>query len=224
MVVEITVTPSPISVLKGRTQQLVAMAKFDDGTESDVSGSATWAIVGDPTIAKVSASGLVTGNTIGGTELTASKDGITSDVVSVNVCNLAGPCLDIFDTGGGKLFTNSPSVAYLDSIGGSATSNIYGDFYRFTLDYANTLCDTYNTLSLGGRTNWSLATRDELLTELYGAFGDMFSARGWSTSIPYKSVTSPNNGSSYFYINLGTGWIAHNGPENSHYASCVSNP
>lgn len=228
VVVEITVTPSPISVLEGRTQQLVAMAKFDDGTESDVSGSTTWAIVGDPTIAEVSASGLVTGKTKGDTELTASKDGITSDVVNVNVCNLSGPCLDIVDTGGGKLFTNSPSVAYLDSIGGSATSDIYtddeGDFYRFTLDDANTLCDTYNTLSLGGRTNWSLATRDELLTELYDVFGDMFIARGWPSTVPYKSVTSPDSGLTYFYINLQTSMGANNGPENPHYASCVSNP
>ncbi|EGR5448641.1 hypothetical protein COR24_19465, partial [Vibrio cholerae] len=118
VVVEITVTPSPISVLEGRTQQLVAMAKFDDGTERDVTGYAMWSIVGDPTIAAVSASGLLTGKTRGTTELTASKKGITSNTVTVNVCNTADACLDIFDTGSGKLFTNSPSKAYLDSIGG----------------------------------------------------------------------------------------------------------
>ncbi|MBD1574844.1 hypothetical protein HC725_16510, partial [Vibrio sp. S17_S38] len=123
-VIEITVTPSPISVLEGRTQQLVAVAKYDDGAERDVSDSVTWEIVGDPTIASISVSGLVTGNTKGATELTASKDGITSNTVNVNVCSsLAGTCIDIFDTGSGKLFTNSPSVAYLDSIGGSATND-----------------------------------------------------------------------------------------------------
>ncbi|AYV25021.1 hypothetical protein L1D61_25860 [Vibrio mediterranei] len=54
--------------------------------------------------------------------------------------NLAAKCIDIFDTGRGKLFSNSPSVLYVDSIGGSAGDAIYtengahgpaGDFYRF---------------------------------------------------------------------------------------------
>ncbi|EKF9974827.1 Ig-like domain-containing protein, partial [Vibrio cholerae] len=169
-VIEITVTPSPISVLEDRTQQLVAVAKYDDGAERDVSDSVTWEIVGDPTIAEISASGLVTGTTRGDTKLTASKDGITSNTVTINVCNTADACLDIFDTGSGKLFTNSPSVAFLDSIGGSATSDTFtengsfgpaGVFYLFNWDRATALCATYNTRSIGGRTNWRLATRDE---------------------------------------------------------------
>ncbi|HDI3293904.1 TPA: DUF1566 domain-containing protein [Vibrio cholerae] len=234
-VIEITVTPSPISVLEGRTQQLVAVAKYDDGAESDVSDSVTWEIVGDPTIASISVSGLVTGNTKGATELTASKDGITSNTVNVTVvCNPAVACLDIFDTGTGKLFTNSPSVAFLDSIGGSAaTDAIYtengtygpsGDFYLFNWTNANALCTTYNTLSLGGRANWRLATKDELKVALFDVYGNMFLARGWPSYKSYWSATS--DGSAYFYydVHLSNGSVYSTYRGDTLYASCVSNP
>ena len=232
-VFEITVTPSPISVLEGQQQQLVAMAKYDDGAESDVSDSVTWEIVGDPTVASISASGLVTGNTKGDTELIAKKDGITSDTVNVTVCDdLAGPCIDIFDTGSGKLFTSSPSVAYLDSIGGSATNGIesqtynpIGDFYRFDWDNANRLCDTYNAHNLGGRTNWRLATKNELIDELF--HGDMFINRGWPTHL-YTFSETPVGDSDYYEhyvaVHLSNGHPASYGRNNVLYASCVSNP
>lgn len=89
-------------------------------------------------------------------------------------------------------------MAYLDSIGGSATNGIFtengtygpsGNFYLFNWTNANALCTTYNTLSLGGRTNWRLATRDELKGELYDIFGNMFTARGWPTRNLYWSAT-----------------------------------
>ncbi|KOO12831.1 hypothetical protein AKJ18_21805 [Vibrio xuii] len=229
--IEVSVTPSKFSVLEGHTQQLVAMAKYDDGSESEVSDSVTWEIVGDPTIADVSASGLLTGNVKGDTELIASKDGITSDAVNVTVCDLVGPCIDIFDTGIGKLFTNSPSEAYLDSIGGSDTSGIFtengsfgpsGDFYLFDWSNANALCDTYNIHSLGGRTNWRLATKDELRNELYDASDNMFTARGWPANVNYWSETL--DVSTYYIVSLNNGIVASDNPSNMHYASCVSNP
>ncbi|CDT83566.1 hypothetical protein VCR12J2_1080005 [Vibrio coralliirubri] len=157
---------------------------------------------------------------------------MTSDTVDVHVCsNLAGLCIDIFDTGSGKLFTSSPSVAYLDSIGGSAANGTYtedgtygpaGDFYIFEWANANALCPTYNTLSLGGRTNWRLATRDELKTELYGVYANMFTARGWPTNDTYWSATP--DGSNYYSVYLVNGNALSTLPSRTTYASCVSNP
>lgn len=231
-VVEITVTPSPISVLKGRTQQLVAMAKYDDESEKDVSNSVIWEIVGDPTVARVSASGLLTGNTKGETELTASKDGIISNTVNVNVCDLAGACIDIFDTGTGKLFTNSPSKPYLDSIGGSDTDGTYnnsgnygpaGVFYMFNVDQAKTLCSNYNSKSIGGRTNWRLTTREEL-HELYDSYGNMTDERGWPTGTTYFSSTLLY-GNLYYSVDLEDGTeITYDHLSWPRYASCVSEP
>lgn len=229
--IEITVTPSPVLVYEGRTQQLVAMAKYDDGTEKDVSDSATWEIVGDPTIATVSTSGLLTGDVKGDTELTASNNGITSNTVNITVCDLTGPCLDIFDTGSGKLFTNSPSVAYLDIIGGSAANAIYaesdpnGRFYLFNWNNANALCATYSTHSIGGRTNWRLATRDELKGELYDEFGNMLTARGWPIMFQYWSETPYPYAPSYYYILFfDTGYVGNTILDTQLYASCVSEP
>ncbi|MEK2035496.1 Ig-like domain-containing protein, partial [Vibrio parahaemolyticus] len=231
VITSIQVTPSPVNVAKGQTQQLTATATFSDATSSDVSNSVTWTPL-DTATATVSPAGLLSAVEVGNTTLTATKDGVTSNTVDVNVCaDLAGTCIDIFDTGTGKLFTNSPSEAYLDSIGGSATDGSYtengtygpsGNFYLFNWTNANALCTTYNTLSLGGRRNWRLATRDELKVELYDASGNMFTARGWPTHYYYWSATP--DGSRYYDVRLSNGRVTSSGPSLTNYASCVSNP
>ncbi|WP_299687795.1 Ig-like domain-containing protein [uncultured Vibrio sp.] len=230
VITAIQVTPSPVNIAKGQNQQLTATATFSDATSSDISNSVTWTPI-DTATATVSAAGLLSAVEAGYTTLTATKDNVTSNTVDVNVCgSLAGVCIDIFDTGSGKLFTNSPSVAYLDSIGGSATDGVYtengitspaGDFYKFNWTNANALCNTYNTLSFGGRTNWSLATKDELQTELYGVFGNMFITRGWPTYV-YWSATP--DGSDNYIVDLFNGGDVSTDPSDTDYASCVSNP
>ncbi|MDE1238535.1 Ig-like domain-containing protein [Vibrio aestuarianus] len=231
VIAAIQVTPSPVNVAKGQTQQLTATATFSDATSSDISSSVTWTPI-DMATATVSPSGLLSAVEVGNTTLTATKDGITSNTVTVNVCSdLAGICIDVLDTGSGKLFTSSPSEVYLDSIGGSATIGIYpesgsdgptGNFYLFDWNNANALCTTYNTHSLGGRTNWILATKDELKTELYDVFGNMFTARGWPATIYYWSETP--DVSSYYAVNLRNGFFSTDFPSSSSYVSCVSNP
>ncbi|MCG9753500.1 DUF1566 domain-containing protein [Vibrio brasiliensis] len=227
--IEVTVTPSPIYVLEGRELQLIATAKYDDESEKDVTNSVTWEIIGDPTIAKVTASGLLTGNIRGNTELTASKDGITSNIENVNVCNLADACIDIFNTGSGKLFTSSPSVDYLDRIGGSATNGPYtetygasGSYYIFDWDNADALCATYNTNSIGGRNNWRLAEINELENELFDVYGDMTAARGWPNSKFYWSATP--DVTNYYALDLYFGTVVSGTTNSLAYVSCVSDP
>lgn len=155
---------------------------------------------------------------------------ITSNVLKVNTCDLAGTCIDILDTGSGKLFTNSPSVAYLDSLGGNATNvtatkieEDYGpasDFYIYTLENAKKLCAAYNTEHLGGRTNWRLATEYELKQELYDKYGNMITERGWPTFIYYWSVAP--DGSSYYNVGLSDGHVISSDLSRMSYASCVS--
>ena len=230
----IQVTPATVNVMKGQTQQLTADATYSDGTSSEVTSSVTW-MPDDPNTATVTSGGLLSGVEVGSTTVTAIKDNITSNTVDVNVCDLAGPCLDIFDTGDGTLFTNSPSVAYLDSIVGSVGNDgtytemgyygPVGDFYLFNWNNANTLCTTYNTNSIGGRTNWRLATKDELKTELYDVSGNMFIARGWPTYYYYRSATP--DGPRYYAVSLYHGIISSpTSPDlnSPHYASCVSEP
>lgn len=157
------------------------------------------------------------------------------------VCdNLTGPCIDIFDTGSGKLFTSSPSVAYLDSIGGSAINEPRvengiegpaGIFYRFTWLNANALCTTYRNQNIGGRTNWRLATVDEL-KELFDTYANptMFTKRGWPTTDHYWSLTRGNyveqlDKHDYLSFHLGIlGNTVNYAQTASLYASCVSEP
>ena len=233
--VEIAISPSPVLLAQRNTQQLTAIGKYDDGTEVDISNTAEWAIVDDPTLATITTTGLLTAGTANGeVKVVANKAGIFSEEVTVTVIDLGGAVIDIFDTGSGKLFTNNPSKAYLDSIKGSTTSGTreesgtygpVGVFYLFNWYHANTLCDTYSAHSLGGRTNWRLAELDELKIELYGEFSNMFIARGWPTTMIYWSATSANNGfDDYYYVDLISGLVSRTYPGSIGYASCVSNP
>ncbi|MEB5518279.1 Ig-like domain-containing protein, partial [Vibrio cholerae] len=74
----------------------------------DITAKVQWSI-SDLTKATITSDGLITGSMLGTTTIRATKDGVLSNSVNVNICeNLAGPCIDIFDVGGGILFTNSP--------------------------------------------------------------------------------------------------------------------
>ncbi|EHQ16507.1 Ig domain protein group 1 domain protein [Shewanella baltica OS183] len=171
--------------------------------------------------------------------ITASFNGTTKTVdvtfTDVNCQSLAGACIDIFDAGNnGKLFTSSPSVAYLDSIGGSTTNGTYsgserpygpaGVFYLFNWNSANALCTTYNNSSVGGRINWRLATRDELKVQLFRQHDNMYYARGWPISKFFWSLTP--DGSNYYFVLLynGAEYSTFPDPTYAGYASCVSEP
>ncbi|EHC06085.1 Ig domain protein group 1 domain protein [Shewanella baltica OS625] len=167
--------------------------------------------------------------------VTASFNGTTKTVdVTFNCQSLAGACIDIFDTGSGKLFTNSPSVAYLNSIGGSAADGTYtetgtngpagGTFYIFNWNNAKALCDTYSANVLGGRTNWRLATKDELKVELFSTHSPMFKARGWPTYDGYWSLTPVPGSPNYYDVSLNDGNFYSSNPIYTDYASCVSVP
>ncbi len=234
----ITVSPDDVSIVGVNTQQLTAIGTYDDASTSDVTQLVSWDVV-DNTVAVISASsgspgtggGVVSNGTVSNdtTTATANLDGVISNAVSITACTtLAGPCIDFFDTGGGKLFTSSPSVKYLDSIGGSPYDSIFifedvlgGEFYRFNWDNANILCDTYNTQELSGRTNWRLATLDELKGELYDTFGEMGVSRGWPVYNYYWSSTAVDS-SRYYFVSLFNGFIDSYLPVDAFYASCVS--
>jgi hypothetical protein len=227
----IQVTPSPLNVVEGQTQQLTATATYDNNTSSNVTSSVTWTTA-DTNTATVTSAGLLSGVRAGTTTLTATKDNITSNEVNVTVCSsLVGECINIFDNGNGKLFTSSPSVAYLKSIGGStedtyteAANGLTGDFYLFDWTKANNLCTTYNSKNVGGRINWRLATRNELKDELYNILGNMFTARGWPISMSYWSTTQNGGDDYYDHVLLNDGFVSSNDKSFLNYASCVSTP
>ncbi|MCY9829459.1 DUF1566 domain-containing protein, partial [Vibrio chagasii] len=229
----------------GVTVQLTFSVAFTDGntysTDDDTTDSSfmTWAISPAGTGATISTEGsLNTAAVMPGTTLKITAtgknpyDSVTDSIDVVFTTSLAGESIDIFDTGSGKLFTSSPSVAYLESIGGSNTNGTYSEtghlgpsglFYRFYWDNANALCDTYNERSVGGRTDWRLATIDELKDELYGTFDSMFTARFWPTQNAYWSA-NPAGPGKYIRMSLHSGDPMDMTEYNGAYASCVSDP
>ncbi|MCG9789787.1 Ig-like domain-containing protein [Vibrio mediterranei] len=84
VITSIQVTPSPVNVAKGQTQQLVATATYSDSTSSSVTESVTWIPV-DTDTATVTSGGLLSGVKEGNTTLTATRDGVTSNRVDVDV-------------------------------------------------------------------------------------------------------------------------------------------
>ena len=68
----ITVGPSGIGILVGKTQQMSAIGTYDDGTQKTITGKVFWGS-SDQTIASVSAAGVVTGVGTGQATITATS-------------------------------------------------------------------------------------------------------------------------------------------------------
>ncbi|HUF34747.1 MAG TPA: Ig-like domain-containing protein [Gemmatimonadales bacterium] len=92
-VATVTVTPSPATVTVGKTAQLVATAKAQDGAE--LPGRPIAWITSDAGIATVSAAGLVTGVAVGDATITATSEGqsgttqLTVSLVPVDAVEIA---------------------------------------------------------------------------------------------------------------------------------------
>ncbi len=68
-------TASTVNVPVGTSVQFQAVGALGDGSSANETGTATWQS-GDPTIATVSATGLVTGVAVGSTTITATMSGV----------------------------------------------------------------------------------------------------------------------------------------------------
>lgn len=87
-VTSIDVSPSPLTLAKGTTQQLTATALLLNGTHQDVTSSATW--TSDSANATVDAAGIVTAASLGSATVTAAYNGGTgSTAVSIGAATLS---------------------------------------------------------------------------------------------------------------------------------------
>ncbi|WP_076586668.1 Ig-like domain-containing protein [Vibrio ostreicida] len=111
IVTSIQVTPALISIAKGRTQPLTAIATYSDRTVSDISDHVAWTSM-DTSMATVDPSGLLTGIGTGTTEMTASKDGITSNRILVEITPAVIMSIDV----------TPASVSLAKGLGGTLTA------------------------------------------------------------------------------------------------------
>lgn len=102
---------SPVSVGYGQTATLSARVSY---AHCPVETSATWTSA-DPTIASVSSTGVITGNKVGTTTITASSGGSTSSAVTVNVAPTAGISPDPADVDEGTTTALTMTASGLDS-------------------------------------------------------------------------------------------------------------
>lgn len=104
----ISVSPTPVTLNAGQSQQLTATAKYSDGSTKDVTSAASWTS-SNAAVAKV-ANGLITSVAAGSTTITASFSGLSgSDAVAVNPKSLTtisvSPTTVEFPIGGSQQYS-----------------------------------------------------------------------------------------------------------------------
>ncbi|MFA0506657.1 Ig-like domain-containing protein [Vibrio sp. 10N.222.54.B12] len=144
--------------------------------------------------------------------------------------NAAGDCIKVAENGG-KLYTGNPSVSFLQAIDYAEYSSTFkesgdrgptnGVFARFDHSKAVQLCTQYNNINLLGKSNWRLATKDELVS-LYSTHSNMFDVKGWATHYWYWSSTPFEFLGYHYVVGLYYGGVIDSGPSHHLYASCVS--
>ncbi|MDP5211004.1 S-layer family protein [Microbulbifer sp. 2205BS26-8] len=82
----IQVTPAVVNLPAGYSQQLTALGNFSDGSTRDITTSVTW-ISDNTAIATVDSLGELVTVAAGSTSVSANRDGIVSNMVSVTVTN-----------------------------------------------------------------------------------------------------------------------------------------
>ncbi len=143
--------------------------------------------------------------------------------------NAAGHCIKVAENGG-KLYTGNPSVPFLQAIDYAGYGLSYtesgsqgpsgGVFAIFNRFQADQLCTQYNNINLKGKSNWRLATKEEL-DSLYRTYSNMFAVKGWAAG--QYSWSSTPGGSSYYRVSLLNGeFDTIFSPFSQFYASCVS--
>ncbi|OZG43547.1 hypothetical protein CAK78_01925 [Aeromonas sp. A35_P] len=164
VLVSLQITPASLTVAKGQVQSLAAVATYSDSTTADVSTSVAWSS-SDPNVATVTTDGLLTGVQAGSVQVTASKDGINSNAISVDV----------------RLWISIPGVGDF-----SVPNNV-----KYIWGSASSYCQN---LSLDGYGGWRLPATDELVA-LYTLYqsNNILSVLGWSTDNGYWSSTFVGN-------------------------------
>jgi hypothetical protein len=154
----ITVGPTGVGILVGKTQQMTAIGTYDDGSQKNITGSTstTWT-TNDQTISTVTAGGLVTGVGAGNATVTATQGvatGSASITISLNgSLDYGDAVLAVRSASGGVPFclchgdpaaTLVPSIATTWAFTNSATNAAVTGITK-----TNTGCTTGQAWSIG---------------------------------------------------------------------------
>ncbi|WP_421320182.1 Ig-like domain-containing protein [Aeromonas veronii] len=130
VITSLIVTPANVSVAKGQQKPLRVMATYSNNTSSDVTDSATW-VSADATVATVTSNGLLTGASPGSTTVTATKGGVTSNQVAVDVSDAVITAITVspttFSIHKGEQLPLTVTATYSDSTSSDITSSVTWD-------------------------------------------------------------------------------------------------
>ena len=80
----IAVTPASVFITAGAAQQMIATATYSDASTADISDQVVWTSA-DSAVASISAAGVLNGDSVGTTDVSASLGGINSNSVPVDI-------------------------------------------------------------------------------------------------------------------------------------------
>uniref|UniRef100_UPI003D243AC7 hypothetical protein n=2 Tax=Aeromonas veronii TaxID=654 RepID=UPI003D243AC7 len=191
---------------RGQSEALKATAIYSDQTQSDISDYAAW-ITEDAMTANVTRAGRAVGIEVGATRITASKDGVSSDAVTVEVTDAVITKVEIFpyprNIPTGPMTFSVNQIKFLEAIAtysDGSQSNV-SDTARWLIDNRGVVND--NT--------W--LSYDESLPDIMAFGGVSFGRTNISASIaevvsealevettPWATAIDWSNGETYLYI------------------------
>lgn len=242
-VIEITVSPNPIKIADGGDLQLSATATVitEQGEEVtlDITEDAKWQSLNTSIVYFDSslAEGVLSSDYNGSSntaQIIVIYDGVESDPVDVEVCQLNQDCLmqKIVDTSG-VYITSSPSLAYFNGLASSPSysssvsdfsgGSSYGQFIAMTYLQASDWCAYLSSVELEGRNDWQLYEED-IYDALFATVGDFYAAFGWPTTYHYWTSDTGFALGDYITYDLDDGSQSDLADSSALYASCISFP
>ncbi|MEZ5660924.1 MAG: hypothetical protein R3E83_21145 [Burkholderiaceae bacterium] len=101
----LSIGQAPSKIALGSSLGLVATASYSNGSTGDVSAQASWSSDTPAVLGVGAGTGLLTANSVGSAQITASFDGAAASPVSIQVVELAAPIahrpVSVADSGGG---------------------------------------------------------------------------------------------------------------------------
>ena len=199
----IAISPTPVSITLGSTQQLTATATYQDGSTGDVSKTVSWTAA-NQAIVSISATGLATPTAAGTTSVTASLNSVSGSVpITVSVAPETGVSLPTWQGDVQRSGLNAGERSLSPS---TVSAKTFGKLFSYQLDgYAYGEPLLISNLTIKGAKHNVLYTATEQDT-VYAFDADTYGTGAplWQTSLlqanetplttgpikPYEGVTS----------------------------------
>lgn len=191
----ISVSPSSVSVSVGGVEQFTATANYSNGTQGNVTSSASWS-VSQASVANITSSGVATGISVGTTGVSASLDGFSgSGTLDVTASTGTGANIPMFHVDQNRSGLNSNETILTPN---NVTPANFGKLFSYLVDgyvYGQPL--VISNLTIGGTTHNVLFAATENDT-VYAFDADSNAGSNasplWKTSLLQAGETPITNG------------------------------